>query len=134
MLALPLLAQTTKPTSEAPATATKNNRATRYQATDPATRARRQTDRMTQYLSLDQATSKKVYDVNLARAQKAEEIMKGTDPSNTKAKAIREYNAEYRTKLQAILTPEQMAKVDQMQADERTRRRGGSATDDKDMN
>lgn len=127
MLALPLLAQqTTTPTSEAPAAG--NNRGQRYQATDPATRAKRQTDRITQSLSLDEATSKKLYDINLARAQKAEEVMKGSDPSNTKAKAIREYNAEYKTKLQGILTPEQMAKVEEMQSQQQGRRRDGNDT------
>ena len=138
MLSLPLLAQqTTTPTSEAPATATKGDRMQRYQASDPATRARRQTDRMTQALNLDQATSKKVYDVTLARAEKVEAIMKGSDPSNSKGKALREATDEYKSKLQGILTPEQMAKAEQLQEQTKGRMRGRQGTnpnDDKDTN
>ncbi|MBC8154655.1 MAG: DUF4890 domain-containing protein [Bacteroidetes bacterium] len=126
LLALPLLAQKTTPPA---ATAGKNNQTLRYQPTDPATRARRQTDQMTRYLSLDQATSKKLYAVNLDRAQKAEAIMKGTDASKSKAKALRENTDAYKTKLREILTPEQMAKVEQMQEQRQDRARSSREND-----
>lgn len=126
LFTLPLLAQKTTPPA---ATAGKNNQALRYQPTDPTTRARRQTDQMTQYLSLDQATSKKLYVINLDRAQKAEAIMKGSDASKSKAKALRENTDAYQTKLQAILTPEQMAKAEQMQEQRKDRARSSREND-----
>ena len=46
---------------------------------DPATRAKKMTDRMTQQLGLDQATSQKVYDVTLSRAQKVDAIQASSD-------------------------------------------------------
>lgn len=135
MLALPLLAQqTTTPTSEAPAAVTTTKRADRmqrYQATDPATRARRQTDRLAKELNLDQTTTQKMYALNLDRAQKAENIMKGSDSG--KAKALRAANDEYTGKLKAILTPDQMAKMEQMKGRMRNRQ-GMNESDDKDMN
>ncbi len=125
MLALPLLAQqTTQPTSEAPATAQKNNRM-RYQAADPATRARRQTDRIAKELNLDQATTQKLYDAELVRTQKVDDIMKGSDDGRTKNKALKDNADAFKAKLQTILTPDQMTKMEQLKSQMKGRMRNG---------
>ncbi len=141
MLALPLLAQqTTTPTAEAPAagaTAGRANKMQRYQATDPATRARRQTDRLAKELNLDQATTQKVYDAELVRTQKVDDIMKGSDDGRTKNKVLKENADAFKAKLQTILTPDQMAKMEQMKSQMKGRmrnRQGMGASDDKDTN
>jgi hypothetical protein len=114
LLSLPLLAQTT---TDAPATT--NNRIGRNggmhrQMGDPATRARKMTDRMTKELGLDQTASQKVYDATLARAQKVDAIRKGSDDNKAKAQALKANADDYKAKLQSILTPDQFAKVQAM--------------------
>ena len=81
---------------------------------DPQTRARRMTDRMTKQLSLDGATSQKVYDATLAHAQKVDAIMANSDDKKAKGQAMKANADEFKSKLQSILTPDQFAKVQEM--------------------
>lgn len=132
MLALPLLAQqTTMPTAETTASNQRGNRMQDAQMADPATRAQRQSARMAKMLNLDEATSKKVYDADLARTQKVDEIMKGSDDNKTKQKALKANADEYKAKLQTILTPDQLTKIEQMQDQmkDRMRNRQGNNGD-----
>ncbi|QIP11211.1 DUF4890 domain-containing protein [Spirosoma aureum] len=115
MLSLPLLAQQTT-TPDAPASAQRGRgRAMKeYQAGDPTTRARKMTDRMTQQLGLDEATSKKIYDITLARAEKVDAIQKSSDDNKTKAEALKANADDFKSKLQSILTPDQFTKFESM--------------------
>ncbi|NDU98568.1 DUF4890 domain-containing protein [Spirosoma terrae] len=99
-----------------------------YQAADPATRAQKMTDRMTRQLELDQATSKKVYDVLLARAEKVDAIQKGSDDNKTKAQALKANADDFKSKMKSILTPDQYTKFESM----RGRRGRDSNNSDKD--
>jgi protein CpxP len=132
-LSLPLLAQQTA-TPNAPAQA--NDRMGRNRSgqdrpmADPATRARKMTDRMTQELGLDQATSQKVYEATLARTQKVNDIQANTDNNKAKAQALKANADDYKSKLQGILTPDQFAKMGAMKGKGNRRgNRGGSDTD-----
>lgn len=115
LFALPLLAQQTA-TPDAPPTAHpgRGRGVQQYQAADPATRARKMTDRMTQQLGLDQATSKKVYDLALERAQKVDAIQKSSDDNRTKANALKTNADDFKAKLKGVLTPDQFAKLESM--------------------
>lgn len=118
MFSLPLLAQQTAApadaTTQTQAPGHKNKGMRAYQAGDPATRAKKMADRMTQQLGLDQATSQKIYDATLARAQKIDAIQTGTDDNQTKAKALKANADDFKSKLQSILSPDQFAKFQQM--------------------
>lgn len=85
-----------------------------YMAADPTTRAQKMTDHMTKQLGLDDATSKKVYDIALARAQKVDAIQKSTDDNKTKAKELKANADEFKGQLKSILTPDQFAKFESM--------------------
>lgn len=147
LFSLPLLAQQTA-TPDAPAQATtpttpaqtqtttrmgRNRpmpRMAQHQMGDPATRARKMTDRMTQQLGLDQATSQKLYDATLARAQKVEAIQASSDDNRAKAQALKANADDYKSKLQSILTPDQFAKVQAMKGKMRHGRGGSDAMQD----
>lgn len=129
--------QTARP--DAPAQATtrmgRNRPMAQHQMGDPATRARKMADRMTQQLGLDQATSQKVYDAALARAQKVDAIQAGSDANRAKAQALKANADEFKTTLQGILTPDQFAKLESMKGRMRHGRGGSdSGKDDKDQN
>ena len=116
MFSLPLLAQQTA-TPDAPATTTRMGRhqgMQQNQMADPETRAKKMTDRMTKQLGLDQATSQKVYDASLARAQKVNAIQASADDNKAKAQALKANADEFKSKLKSILTPDQFAKVESM--------------------
>ncbi|WP_245859584.1 DUF4890 domain-containing protein [Spirosoma aerolatum] len=137
LLSLPLLAQTA--TSEAPAQTSprmgRGRTMQSYQAADPATRAQRMTDRMKQQLGLDDATTKKVYDATLARAQKVDAIQKGSDDNKAKAQSLKANADDYKAKLKAILTPDQFAKLESMRSQMRKEHRGpGDANNEQDNN
>ncbi|MVM30641.1 DUF4890 domain-containing protein [Spirosoma sp. HMF4905] len=108
-----------------------------YQAADPATRAQRMTDQMTKQLGLDDATSKKVYDLTLARAQKVDAIQKGTDDNKTKNQALNANADDFKSKLKGILTPDQFTKFESMRG-RMGRGRGnggpGGSTNENDQN
>ena len=104
---------------------------------DPATRARRQTDRIAKFLNLDQATTQKLYDADLARTQQVDVIMKGTDDKKARQKALKANADAYKAKLQTILTPDQVTKLEQMKDKMKNRmrnRQGVSENGDKETN
>jgi protein CpxP len=116
MLSLPLLAQQTT-TPDAPATTARMGKGRSMQQHpmgDPATRAKKMADRMTQQLGLDQATSQKVYDASLARAQKVNDIQASADDNKAKSQALKANADDFKAKLKSILTPDQFAKVESM--------------------
>lgn len=108
----------------------KNRSAQTYQAADPTVRAQKMSDRMKQQLGLDEATSKKVYDVVLARAQKVDAIQKSSDDNRTKAKELKANADDFKSKLKEVLTPDQFSKFTSMTGRMRAGRRGGNATKD----
>ncbi len=116
-VSVPLLAQQTS-TPDAPAQTTnrmdRNRSMHQRPMADPQTRARRMTDRMTKQLSLDGATSQKVYDATLTHAQKVDAIMANSDDKKAKGQAMKANADEFKSKLQSILTPDQFAKVQEM--------------------
>lgn len=133
---LPLLAQqTTMPD----ASAQTNGRMGRNQGmnrqqrpmADAATRARKMTDRMTQQLALDQATSAKLYDTMLARDQRIDDIQKGTDDNRNKAKLLKANADDFKSKLQGMLTPDQFTKFEAMRHHGR-KNKGGVNTNEND--
>ncbi|MBC7571748.1 MAG: DUF4890 domain-containing protein [Spirosoma sp.] len=102
---------------------------------DAPTRARKMTDRMTQQLGLDQATSAKVYDAALARDQKIDNIQKGTtDDNRTKAQALKANADDFRSKLQGILTPDQFTKFEAMRNHGRRNKGGADANNSNSEN
>lgn len=133
LLSLPLLAQTTTPDAQSSTqTAPQRGRGRgmqQFQAADPTTRAQRMTDRMTKQLGLDEATSKKVYDVTLARTQKVDAIQKSSDDNKTKAQALKANADDYTAKLKAILTPDQFTKLETMRNQMKHGRRGAGGAD-----
>ncbi|WP_020602410.1 DUF4890 domain-containing protein [Spirosoma spitsbergense] len=130
-LSLPLLAQQTA-APDAPAQANarmgRNRSGQDRPMADPATRARKMTDRMTQELGLDQATSQKVYEATLARTQKVNDIQASADNNKAKAQALKANADDYKRTLQGLLTPDQLAKIEAMKGNRRGNR-GGSDTD-----
>ena len=132
MFSLPLLAQQTA-TPDAPATTTRMGKGRSMQQHpmgDPATRARKMTDRMTQQLGLDQATSQKLYDATLARAQKVNDIQASADDNKAKAQALKANADDFKAKLKSILTPDQFAKVESMKGHMRKGKGGPDGTKD----
>ena len=90
-----------------------------YMAAAPATRAQKMTERFTEQLGLDDATSKKVYAAALTRDQQIDAIQKGTDDNRTKAKNLKANADQFKTTMQGILSADQFTKFQQM------RQRGG---------
>jgi protein CpxP len=134
LFSFPLLAQqTTSP--DAPAQTNtrrmgKDRSMQSHQMGDPATRAKKMTDRMTQTLDLDQATAQKVYDITLARAQKVNAIQASSDDNKAKQQALKTNADEYKAKLKSILTPDQFAKLDEMKGRMKHGRRGADRGSD----
>ncbi|UFH54554.1 DUF4890 domain-containing protein [Spirosoma sp. KNUC1025] len=133
LLSLPLWAQQTA-TPDSPAQTTtrmgRNGSMRDHQMGTPETRARKMTDRMTQHLGLDQATSQKLYDATLARAQKVDAIQASSDDNRAKAQALKANADDFKAKLQSILTPDQFAKLQSMKGKMR-HGRGGRPDDTK---
>ncbi|GAB3029233.1 DUF4890 domain-containing protein [Spirosoma pulveris] len=129
---LPLLAQQTATPDVPSQTNTRmgRNRPMQRQMGDPATRAKKMTDRMTQALGLDQATSQKVYDATLTRAQKVNAIQAGSDDNRAKQQALKTNADEYKAALKSILTPDQFAKLDAMKGHMKHGRRGAEGDND----
>ncbi len=137
IFSLPLLAQQTA-TPDAPAQANtrmgKKRSMSQQPMGDPAIRAQKMTDHMTKQLGLDPATSQKVYDVALARTQKVNEIQASSDDKRTKGQALKANADEFKTKLQGILTPDQIAKLESMKGRMRKGRgRTGGGQNDNDQ-
>ena len=111
LCSFPLLAQqaaTPDAKSQTTTRAGRNHSMAQRQMADPETRAHKMTDRMTKQLGLDESTSKKVYDVTLARAQNAD---------------------EFKTKIKSILTPDQFTKFESMHDKMRKGRRGSDGAE-----
>jgi len=75
----------------------------------PEERAQHFTKHWTKILSLDDATSQKVYAAALAHSQKAEEIKNSN--STTKQADFKANKANFDAALKSILTPDQFAKI-----------------------
>ncbi|GAB2574037.1 hypothetical protein GCM10027190_24920 [Spirosoma areae] len=130
---MPLLAQQTTTTPDAPAkTRMGRNQGMRHQAVDPATRAQKMTDRMTKQLSLDEATSKKVYALTLARAEKMDAIQKSADDRKTKVRAMKANADEFSSQLKSTLTTDQYAAFESMRSQMGKGRHAGGARGSKD--
>ncbi|MBD2701037.1 DUF4890 domain-containing protein [Spirosoma sp. BT702] len=123
LFSLPLFTQQAT-AQDVPAQNRAERRGRTMQDVDPATRAQRMTDRMTKQLSLDEATSKKVYDLVLARAEKMDAIQKNSDDRKTKMQAMKAGTEAFQADLKKVLTAEQFAKFESMR-DQMGRRRGG---------
>ena len=137
LFSFPLLAQQTATPDASTQTNTRrmgrNGAMQPHQKGDPATRAKKMTDRMTQQLGLDQATSQKVYDATLARAQKIDAIQASSDDNKAKAQAMKANADDFKATLKGILTPDQFAKLESMKGKGGMRhKRGGSENGDQD--
>ncbi len=139
LFSFPLLAQQTATPDAVAQTSTrrmgKNRSMQQHPMADAPTRAKKMTDRMTQQLGLDQATSQKVYDVTLSRAQKVDAIQASADDNRAKQQALKANADDYKAKLKGILTPDQFAKLGAMKGRMRHGRGGpDDKGDDKDQN
>jgi Spy/CpxP family protein refolding chaperone len=83
----------------------------------PEARAENQTKTLTENLKLTEEQQKKVYNLNLSRAQKMEEMRKSKDADRTKMKESME---AYNTELSKVLTPEQQEKYKTAMKERRT--------------
>lgn len=138
LFSFPLLAQqTTTPDAQTQASTRmgRNRSMQQRPMADPATRARKMTDRLTKQLNLDQATSQKVYDATLARDQKISDIQANTDDNKAKANALKANADDYKSKLQGILTLEQYTTFQSMKGHKHPNREGNDEQkDDADQN
>ncbi len=95
---------------------------------DPQKRAERVSADLKQALTLDDATTKKIYDLELGRTQ---EVMKIRETNAGDREAMREsmkgINEKFQTSLKGILSEDQIKKYQEWQAAEREKRgpRGG---------
>ena len=95
---------------------------------DPVKRAERVSADLKQALTLDDATTKKIYDLELARTQEA---MKIREANAGDREAMREsmkgITEKFQTSIKGVLTEEQLKKYQEWQAAEREKRgqRGG---------
>lgn len=81
-----------------------------YHAAAPEQRAGHLSQQLSQQLGLDAATTARVKDAALARAQKIDAIQTGTDPNKVKNTALQANAQAFKAALKAILTPEQFAR------------------------
>ena len=86
----------------------------------PEVRAERQTKTMTEKLGLSEDQQKKVYTLQLARAQKMQELREAQNRDGMKTA-----NEDFQKNLAAILTPEQAKKYEEMEAEMRAQRGQG---------
>lgn len=86
---------------------------------DAPTRARKMTEHMINDLGLNEATSKKVYEITLARATKVDKIQSSNADGKAKNDALKANADDFKAKLKSILTTEQFAKFEAMKKDER---------------
>lgn len=89
----------------------------------PEDRAKRQTQRLTEQLSLNADQEKQVLALNLDRVKKMEEARAAGNATSNNREAFQAAQEEYTKKLNAILTAEQQEKYKKMQ--EEMRQRGG---------
>lgn len=92
------------------ATAAKTKMATAYKAAAPEQRAERMSQQISKQLGLDAATTAKVKEAALVRAQKIDAIQTGPNSNKAKNTALQANAADFKAALKSILTPEQFAK------------------------
>lgn len=91
---------------------------------DPEKRAERVSSDLKQALTLDDATTKKIYDLELTRTQ---EVMKIREASAGNREALREsmkgINEKFQTSIKGIFTEDQFKKYQEWQATQREKRK-----------
>ncbi len=95
---------------------------------DPEKRAERVSADLKQALTLDDATTKKIYDLELARTQEAVKIRdKNAGDRDAMRESMKGVNEKFQTSIKGILTEDQFKKYQDWQAAEREKRgpRGG---------
>ncbi|MGI4835946.1 MAG: hypothetical protein ACRYFK_21035 [Janthinobacterium lividum] len=104
-------AQTTPAPATAPVTAAAKpaKMAAAYHAGPPEQRAERLSQQVAKQLGLDAATTAKVKDAALTRAQKIDAIQTGTDSNKAKNTALQANAQAFKEALKSILTPAQFA-------------------------
>jgi Spy/CpxP family protein refolding chaperone len=88
----------------------------------PEERAKRQTERMKEQLSLTAAQEPKVSAINLKYAKKMEDVRKMTDTA-AQRKSVMNLNKQKEAEFKAVLTPEQMKIYQKMVEEMMARRR-----------
>ena len=118
-----------KPNAPDNGTSQRQNRQDKPMA-DAATRTQRYTDRLTQTLSLDAATSKKVYDSYLARTNKVDEIQASTASGKDKNDALKANKDAFENSLKRILSADQFAQYSKMESDRKNHQGQGHRGED----
>lgn len=99
---------------------------TRPERPDPTERAARQTERLTKALDLTPEQAERVKAVNLAFAEQMESARADRDAErNAHREEMRAANAQRQEAMEAILNPEQRAKLEALHAERKDRRKGG---------
>ena len=88
----------------------------------PEDRAKTQTATLTENLKLSEDQQKQVYDLNLARAKKMQEMR---NSQNQDRSQMRESMENFNKDLAKVLTPEQQEKYTKMMEERRANRGGG---------
>jgi Spy/CpxP family protein refolding chaperone len=95
---------------------------------DPEKRAERVSADLKQALTLDDATTKKVYDLELVRTQEAKKLREANaGDREAMRESMKGINEKFQTSIKGIFTEEQFKKYQEWQAAEREKRgqRGG---------
>ncbi len=95
---------------------------------DPQKRAERVSANLKQALTLDDPTTKKIYDLELARTQEAQKIRESNaGDREAMRESMKGVNDKFQTSLKGILNEDQFKKYQEWQAAEREKRgpRGG---------
>ena len=96
-------------------------------------RAAKMTQRLTKQLGLDDATSKKVGDLVLARDKKIDEIIASTQDNKAKSAAMKINHDDFEAKLKGVLSADQFAKYQDSKGHHKGNKDGG-ADDNKGNN
>lgn len=88
----------------------------------PELRAQRQTKNLSKQLTLDADQEKKIYALQLTRAQKMQEIHEAGDQSRDARPRIKSINDDFQQSLNEILTADQKTKYSTMQTEMRQTR------------
>ena len=113
---------TTASTSEPKRTEQPRSRTPRDR--DPQALAQRQTERMQQELSLTDAQTEQVSTINLRYAERAQQLRaRSNGDRRATFEAARELQTQRNTELKTILSAEQYTQLEEMQAQDRQRRR-----------
>lgn len=88
----------------------------------PEMRAQRQTKNLSKQLTLDADQEKKVYALQLTRAQKMQEMREAQDQSGDARQRMKSANDDFQQSLNEILTADQKTKYSTMQTEMRQTR------------